>query len=279
MAELLAIARSAGVTCFGSEKWPDGILVISPGSSGMASLVLRATNGGFGELYAADDGGTVKVQIRPVPDPEDPRRELAVFGDETIPSCAIWVRSSIGSALMLPRDDISSEKVTILVSNTGVLTAPTIPSLPRKENVAVLGSDRIVDTNRVWVKSAPGRPSALVLQSPNGTPWAIWIDADGTLRATNWETFLGGQPALVISTTTLPGGTNGAAYTTTLSSSGGTPPVVWAVSAGTLPAGLTLNANTGVIAGTPTAAGTSNFTVRATAGTETVTKALSIVVA
>ncbi len=36
------------------------------------------------------------------------------------------------------------------------------------------------------------------------------------------------------------------------------------MSAGTLPAGLTLNASTGVITGTPTAVGASSFTIRAT---------------
>ena len=59
-------------------------------------------------------------------------------------------------------------------------------------------------------------------------------------------------------------GTTGTAYSQTLSTAGGTAPVSWTmVSPTQLPAGLTLS-TAGVISGTPTAAGTTNFTVRAT---------------
>src|SRR5207247_11395978 len=39
---------------------------------------------------------------------------------------------------------------------------------------------------------------------------------------------------------------------------------IWSVISGSLPAGLTLNATSGAIGGTPTTAGTSNFTVQVT---------------
>ncbi len=83
--------------------------------------------------------------------------------------------------------------------------------------------------------------------------------------------------ALVITTAALPGGTQGTAYTATLAATGGTPPYTWSIASGTLPAGLTLNAGTGAISGTPTAAGTSNFTVQVTGG-ETATRAFSITI-
>jgi hypothetical protein len=69
----------------------------------------------------------------------------------------------------------------------------------------------------------------------------------------------------------------GAAYNQTLAASGSTP-ITWDISAGTLPAGLTIS-TAGVISGTPTTANTYNFTVRATNWAGNATKALSIVVA
>jgi hypothetical protein len=59
---------------------------------------------------------------------------------------------------------------------------------------------------------------------------------------------------LAITTTSLPDGQIGMPYSTTLTSSGGTGAITWTRTAGTLPAGLQLNAGTGVISGTPTAA-------------------------
>jgi len=59
---------------------------------------------------------------------------------------------------------------------------------------------------------------------------------------------------LTFSTTSLPSGQVGVAYNSTLVASGGKVPYTWALTSGTLPAGLTFNTSTGSIAGTPTAA-------------------------
>jgi hypothetical protein len=91
------------------------------------------------------------------------------------------------------------------------------------------------------------------------------------------------MPLPSITTTSLPSGVQNSAYTsTTMAGSGGIAPLTWSVSVGSLPAGLTLNSTTGVISGTPTAAGTSNFTIQvadASSPAFTATKALSIVIA
>jgi hypothetical protein len=62
---------------------------------------------------------------------------------------------------------------------------------------------------------------------------------------------------LAITTTTLPNGQVGVPYSTTLAATGGTLPYTWTITSGALPAGLQLNAATGAIAGTPTAAATA----------------------
>jgi hypothetical protein len=51
----------------------------------------------------------------------------------------------------------------------------------------------------------------------------------------------------------------GVAYTTTLTATGGTAPLKLSIAAGSLPPGLTFNAQNGTISGTPTATGTYNF--------------------
>jgi len=75
------------------------------------------------------------------------------------------------------------------------------------------------------------------------------------------------NPVLSITTTTLPSGTVTTAYSQNIQTNGGTQPITWSVTAGSLPAGLTLAAGAngvGVVSGTPTAYGTSAFTVTAT---------------
>ena len=67
---------------------------------------------------------------------------------------------------------------------------------------------------------------------------------------------------VIITTTSLPNGVVGNAYSATLTATGGLPPYTWSISSGSLPTGLTLNSGTGVISGTPTVTGTSNFTVK-----------------
>jgi large repetitive protein len=60
-------------------------------------------------------------------------------------------------------------------------------------------------------------------------------------------------------TTTLPAATVGMAYNQTLTARDGTPPYKWSTMGGDpIPAGLSLNASTGVLSGTPTTPGTAN---------------------
>jgi hypothetical protein len=82
-------------------------------------------------------------------------------------------------------------------------------------------------------------------------------------------------PALTITTGSLPAGTVGAAYSADVTATGGTGKATWAASG--LPAGLTLNAQTGTISGTPDASGSFPVTITATAGTKaSVTLTLAI---
>ena len=91
-------------------------------------------------------------------------------------------------------------------------------------------------------------------------------DANGQTGAANLTLGVG-VPTLTITPATLPAAVQGIAYSQALTASGGIAPYSFAISSGTLPAGLTLNTTTGVISGTPTASGTANFAITATDST------------
>lgn len=86
-------------------------------------------------------------------------------------------------------------------------------------------------------------------------------------------------PALDITTTSLANGTVGTAYSAQANASGGTTPYTWALVAGSLPTGLTLGSD-GKISGTPSVAGTFNFTLGVTdKNAATDTQAVSMTIA
>src|ERR1700722_1420603 len=89
------------------------------------------------------------------------------------------------------------------------------------------------------------------------------------------------NPALTITTTTLPTGAMQTPYTAAIAFTGGTAPVRLSIASGTFPPGLAINPVTGAISGIPTAFGTYNFTIAATDSSTTptvVTQAYSVLI-
>lgn len=103
-------------------------------------------------------------------------------------------------------------------------------------------------------------------------------DSDSTIATKALSLTVTPYP-LVIGTTALPGGIVGDAYSQTLTATGGVAPRTWSVLSGSLPGWLNLT-SAGVLSGTPTAAGTFNFTLQvADAVSTTASQAYSLQVA
>ncbi len=99
-----------------------------------------------------------------------------------------------------------------------------------------------------------------------------------TTSASTTVTVVASPAPTITSPSALPQGDKGVAYTTTLTKTGGAG--TWSLVAGALPAGITLDGATGVLSGTPTAGGTTNFTITFTETSTqlTATKAFSLVI-
>ena len=140
-----------------------------------------------------------------------------------------------------------------------------------------------------WSVVSGSLPAGLSLNSStgviSGTPTATGT-ANFTVQVTDGNSMTDTQALSlvvnavpVITTTTLTSATQASIYSYVLARTGGTGPFTWSVSAGTLPAGLSLNSSTGEITGTPTGNGTANFTIQITdANSATDTQSLSLVV-
>jgi len=85
--------------------------------------------------------------------------------------------------------------------------------------------------------------------------------ADTTQHASGQVTVQPG-PHLAISTSSLNKGKVNQPYSASLSAAGGAPPYQWMISSGSLPPGITLEATTGTVAGTPTKAGNFSFATK-----------------
>jgi hypothetical protein len=124
-----------------------------------------------------------------------------------------------------------------------------------------------------WSVSSGSLPPGLALDPAgtiNGTPTQsgsaqfTLVATDNTNQTASRQCTMNVQPALSISTSSLASSIAGAPYSDTVAASGGQPPYIWSTTGGSLPPGLSLNAGTGQITGTPVAAATFGFTVQAT---------------
>lgn len=146
---------------------------------------------------------------------------------------------------------VAGQPVTVHVTNgatNGPFVSIAIVTAPTSGTATVQGTD--------IAYTSPNASGTFGFDYTVSNPFGASLPAHVTVTV--------GAPTIAITPATLPAGKAAVAYTsTTLTSAGGTAPYTYAVTAGTLPAGLTLSP-AGVLSGTPTAAGSFNVTVTST---------------
>lgn len=168
---------------------------------------------------------------------------------------------------------------TFQISDTTL--RPGVVGQPYADTLDATGGARAKSWTLVRGTLPPGLAlltNGVLSGTPNATGSStvdIRVTSKGKKRTRSFTILI--LPPLAIATNTLPSAGQSQAYSTVLSATGGTGVYAWAVTTGTLPAGLALSA-AGEIAGTPTGFGTDTVTIGVTSGLQSITKVFAITV-
>ncbi|OWK43777.1 choice-of-anchor Q domain-containing protein [Fimbriiglobus ruber] len=197
------------------------------------SILANSTGGASIDLFNDQENGTAAINV-------------------TAPTL---VSVSIGNA---NTSGTISGQTLVLVANP--LLGPLQNNGGATQTMALLSGSPAIDA---------GNNAALTTTSLGTSPPFYDQRGLGFNRVSNGKVDLGAfevQVPVTVGPTGLPAASVGVGYSQALTASGPVGPYTFAVTTGALPAGLTLNSS-GVLSGTPTAAGTFSFTVTATNAT------------
>ncbi|WP_406410794.1 putative Ig domain-containing protein [Streptomyces sp. NBC_01614] len=170
----------------------------------------------------------------------------------------------------------------VFVSTNSLPPAQTGTPYKQADGTAVTLTAEGGTTPYTWTITADALPDGLTLTPTGiieGTPTTVGDPTFAVTATDNGTPALTGSAGLgitvtdppakpTITPTTLPTAQAGKTFKQELKATGGTAPYTWKITDGTLPDGLTLAADTGIITGTPTTPGKATFTVTATDSAE-----------
>jgi sugar lactone lactonase YvrE len=231
------------------------------GNGNIAKIAGNGTNG-----YSGDGGSAALAQLTDI---------RSVTRDA---SGNLYLADSSNNAIRMLRP-----VTTLLTITTALPLPPGSVNAPYSQSLTATGGT----PPYTWSLTSGALPTGLNLSASgtiSGTPLSagtamFTAQVTDSIQSIATQTY--GLAILLPSITTISSllqGTVGFSYSQTLSATGGAAPYTWTLLSGALPAGLTLSPG-GMITGTPTVAGTSNFTVQLTDGAgNSTTRAFTLVV-
>ena len=233
-----------------SGSFAGGVSTATTNAAGVATSVAFTANNVAGSY-------TVTATVSGVAAP-------ATFSLTNNPGPPVSISATGGAPQSAPINSPFASPLAAKVTDAGANPVPginvtfTAPANGASGSFTGATATATVATNAQGIATSP----AFTANSTPGT-YNVTAAVAGVQGSANFS--LTNLPApLTITTTSLPSSQLGVAYSQTLAATGGTTPFTWSIVSGTLPAGLTLNASTGVISGTPTTPQTANFTVKVT---------------
>ena len=281
----------------------EGLIFGKGYATGSVDYTLRAPSGGSGGTGsgALERGTPQSNEWDRILDKDDGYiknwRDIGSWGQDTLPNTLS--NRVIRGGDDLPRNYAGANttlsfkflgfRPVLEVLNPGTLGSGGLKAVTLDLDGGKLGNSS--EDIQIIVKSGESfaAPASDGLTRPDGNTdnYFKWLGSDGELYEPGDNVsadvtkltaqFAPSSHSVTITTDTLPDGKVGEAYSQILTATG-TTPITWSISGGALPDGLSLNKDTGKISGTPTAAGSSTFTVKATNSAGSDTKELSITI-
>jgi hypothetical protein len=256
---------------------------ITPFNTTNPAVVWSVTNGtgsasiSAGGLLTAISNGTVTVRATAADGfgAESAPAVITISGQAS-PAYSISVSTLTAfGPLQTPYTQPAAQTVTVTGTGTGVITLAQ-PAASNYDigtlSTTTLAVNGATATFTVQPKAGltEGNHDEIITVSGNSGTVTATVSASFTVT----DASVPAPPS--ITTSFLPAGTTGTAYSQSLAATGGAP-VTWTVDSGSLPDGLSLS-GAGAVTGTPTAAGLFDFSVKASNGAGSDTRALSITI-